>query len=214
MKNIILFFLVLFNPILLFSEVGPLTTTFYVVRHSQTDWNLEKKIQGHSDIPLNEAGKQEAQLLAETIRDISFSICFTLDLKRAYETALILTCNHPMKIPIIVDSRLRERNCGIWEGAPYADFYAAAPNGWHDIESNEEMQSRSIQCLTEIAEAHPGKHILLVTHGGIMRNLILSILALDWPEESIITKNGSVLILERSHDGWRITGMHQISISG
>jgi len=187
--------------------------TFYIVRHGQTDWNREKRIQGHSDVPLNEAGKAEAAELAHALNDISFSACFSSDLQRAYETARILILDQPVQMPITVDERLRERNCGCWEGFYYSDFYAAGPAAVQDLESSTALQQRIFQFLQQCAEERSGDSILVVTHGGVLRNLILQILALEVSEERITTKNTAVLKLEYAHGQWSVKEMREIQIS-
>ncbi len=110
----ILFYLLFIPCAFLFSAENPdeAATVFYIVRHGQTDWNVQKKIQGHADIPLNDTGRAQAAELSETLGPIAFDYCFSSDLQRAAETALILNRNSSIQ----VDQRLRERNFGPWEG--------------------------------------------------------------------------------------------------
>lgn len=188
----------------LVSQEQFLATTLYVVRHGQTDWNIQERIQGQSDfpIPLNETGRAEAVKLASQIQDIAFSTCFSSDLQRAYETALILITER--SIPIITDKRLRERTLGHWEGHYFSEFYAAGPEEKTDVESNESMQQRALESLEEIANQYKGDSVLIVTHGGIMRNLIFRILKPDCAIDDIETKNTAILKLTYSNGQWVI----------
>lgn len=140
----------------------------YFVRHCQTDWSLEKRIQGHASIPLNTHGRQEAKQLKLTLDSIDFTYCFSSDLARAYETAQILTKDRHIKIT--ADPRLRERNYGKWQGMPNQSL----PENPTGIETDQEMHQRISDFLKEMAYT-PGK-ILVVTHWGVIREVMSQIL--------------------------------------
>lgn len=145
-------------------------TTFYIVRHGQTDWNVLKRIQGHTDIPLNDTGRQEVQNLFKEFKKIGFSVCYSSDLSRAKETADILIQGRPIKI--LYDKRLRERYFAHWEGLYFADYTKAAPSEIAQTETNEEMLKRTLDHLKETAEMHSSENVLTVTHGGVIRLLL------------------------------------------
>ncbi|MBP5726927.1 MAG: histidine phosphatase family protein, partial [Clostridia bacterium] len=86
----------------------------YIIRHGKTDWNVRHKMQGRTDIPLNEEGRQMAEAAREEYRDIHFDICFSSPLIRAKETAEILLRDR--NIPILTDDRLLEMSFGRFEG--------------------------------------------------------------------------------------------------
>ena len=187
--------------------------TFYIVRHGQTDWNLQKKVQGQTDIPLNDNGKMEAKKLADELKDINFTACFSSDLQRAYETAYIITQSSHQPLPIKTDSRMRERNFGSWEGHLSAELYSASLNERLDVESNTSIQERTLQCLEEIAIAQPkGSRILVVSHGGVIRCLILRILELNCSIDEIETKNASVLKLSYTNGKWKVESLQGITL--
>ena len=85
----------------------------YIVRHGQTDWNVQHKAQGRSDIPLNETGRRQAEELRDKIKDIKFDAVYASPLKRARETAEIATDG---EYKIVFDDRLMERSFGDFEG--------------------------------------------------------------------------------------------------
>lgn len=172
-------------------------TTLYIVRHGQTDWNVEKRIQGVSDIPLNEAGKLQVAALRDMLNSLSFSYCYSSDLQRAVQTAHILLEGNGF-VPVQLDSRLRQRNFGSWEGRLYDELHDSLQ--WQrQVESDTAMQERIVTCLYEIAERHKGAYILIITHGGVMRNLIATASTVFKPEE-IQVENMAILTL-KIYDG-------------
>lgn len=180
----------------------------YLVRHGQTDWNVLEKVQGHRDIPLNKKGKEEAKNLSKTLQNTSFSAHYSSDLKRAHETAQILT---EYEHPIQTDQRLRERNLGSWEGKLYHHLDNAPPEKKTDVESNLAMKERTFHFLTELTDKHSAGNILVVTHGGIIRNLLVHLLSL--PEEEIITPNTGLCILKFEDSTWSVHDLHNIEIA-
>lgn len=145
----------------------------YLVRHGQTDWNIAKKTQGHTDIPLNDFGKKEAERVSERFSSIPISKIISSDLIRAKETAEII--NVRTKCPLIVDKRLREINYGILEGVERNKL----PSNIWDIFNNEpnklnaepmtRVYSRIKSFFDELEEQ---KNILIVTHGGALRMIM------------------------------------------
>ena len=145
----------------------------YLVRHGQTDWNIAKKTQGHTDIPLNDFGKKEAERVSEIFSSIPISKIISSDLIRAKETAEII--NVRTKCPLIVDKRLREINYGILEGVERNKL----PSNIWDIFNNEpnklnaepmiRVYSRIKSFFDELEEQ---KNILIVTHGGALRMIM------------------------------------------
>ncbi len=138
----------------------------YVVRHGQTDWNIEHRIQGHQDIPLNDKGVEEANFLKDELSDIDFDLVFSSPLKRAYKTAEIIT-----KKPIRIDDRLIERYNGKLEGCNDLDLIRTLP--WNeDIDTEYEyerfsdLRNRVYEFLDEIINKYQDKNILIVTHAG------------------------------------------------
>ena len=176
---LILFLISIFSGQLFSLEAHSEQTTLYFVRHGQTDWNVQGKLQGHADIPLNNAGRAEAAGLSERISEIDFDICFSSDLQRAIETAQILTATRPLTIKSV--SALRERNFGLWEGRLFSELleYEKGGQPFPDIENDEEIQRRISPLLDEIVSNYPGATILVVTHGGVIRSLLAHLLNID-----------------------------------
>ncbi len=155
-------------------------TEFWLVRHGQTDWNVEGRYQGQADLPLNEIGIQQARELAEKICEVDFDKIFASDLERARETAKILAGDRP----VWLDPRLREINQGEWEGMLFADIRRRFANFFADHredplnsrppggESLQEVSDRVLSCVEEIAAENKGKRILLVAHGLSLATII------------------------------------------
>ncbi|MCY9021885.1 histidine phosphatase family protein, partial [Priestia megaterium] len=145
----------------------------YLIRHGQTDWNKNKLIQGHADIPLNEAGKQQAKRIAERFRDIHIDVIYTSDLLRAQETAREIAAAAKVE-KIEVCEQLRERSFGELESKDVEVLHELVPNyatNWgeeplYNIETLEAAQERMIRRLTEIMEKSIGKKVAVVSHGA------------------------------------------------
>ena len=138
----------------------------YIVRHGQTDWNLEHRIQGHMDIPLNDNGRRDAKRAKEELKDIEFDVVFSSPLSRALETAQIIT-DHD----IIIDDRLIERGNGTLEGCNNRDIIDNIP--WNSetvieygVEPLSAITKRTNEFLDEIINNYPDKNILIFTHAG------------------------------------------------
>lgn len=152
-------------------------TTLVLVRHGETDWNLHRRVQGHSDPPLNDTGRAQARALAEALAGEQIDAIYSSDLRRAHETARIVAERRGLEVTAV--RGLRERNFGSWEGLTDGEvlerFPSAAYGPWGDGETREEMCARVTEALRAIAEAHPGGTVLVVTHGGPMRSLLSEI---------------------------------------
>jgi broad specificity phosphatase PhoE len=141
-------------------------TVLLIVRHGETDWNAERRWQGHADIPLNARGREQAQALAEELADERVDAIYTSDLSRARDTAEIVGTR--VGVPVVVVAGLREVDVGPIEGLTAEE--ASAFDGWQG-ESRESHSARVLGALDEIAERHPDEHVLVVTHGGSMRRM-------------------------------------------
>lgn len=146
----------------------------YLVRHGQTDWNIEKKTQGHTDIPLNENGMKQARVLAQKISHLKIDKIISSDLLRAKETAEII--NESFGKEIILDTRIREINYGILEGVPRDTL---TQDTWDIFNNNPEQLKaepkvhifeRIKSFFDELQDSKD--NILIVTHGGALRMIM------------------------------------------
>jgi len=139
-------------------------TTLLIARHGETDWNRARRWQGHADPPLNDFGREQARALAATVTEID--AIYASDLARARQTAEIVGAEHG--VPVRVEPRLREVDVGEWSGLTNDEIAERFPGAtqWTDGETREAMGERVVAALLEIAAAHPGGRVLVVTHGG------------------------------------------------
>jgi broad specificity phosphatase PhoE len=140
-------------------------TTLLLVRHGETDWNAEGRLQGHTDTPLNELGRRQARTLADEVAGDGIEAVYSSDLARARETAEIVA--ERLGLAVVLDPDLRERDWGTWEGLTGAERERVELVG----EPTEAHRDRMLRALRSIAAGHPGGRVLVVTHGGSMRRV-------------------------------------------
>ncbi|MBC8056780.1 MAG: histidine phosphatase family protein [Rhizobiales bacterium] len=174
-------------------EADQQPTRVLAIRHGETAWNVDGRIQGHLDVPLNATGRRQAQQLARALADEDIAAIYASDLLRALETAQNVA--HGRGLGVATDVGLRERGFGEFEGLSHADINLrwpleaerwrrrdpsfGAPGG----ETLAAFYARSIETATRLAGLHPGQTIALVAHGGVMDCLYraASRVALDAP---------------------------------
>jgi broad specificity phosphatase PhoE len=140
-------------------------TTLLLVRHGETDWNAEGRLQGHTDRPLNEVGRRQATALADRLDGDEITAVYASDLARARETAEILA--ERLGLAVVTDPDLRERNWGSWEGLTGTERDGVEYVG----EASDAHGERVLRAVRRIAEVHPGERIVVVTHGGSLRRI-------------------------------------------
>jgi probable phosphoglycerate mutase len=168
---------------------------FYIFRHGETDWNRERRCQGHTNTALNENGLMQAMSLAERMLTISLDIVVTSDLERALVTGQTVALKK--NIPLIIDRRLREMSYGEAEGMLYEDaIQSFGVELWQKLQSfkpeNDQVgfpggetrkisRDRFLQALHHIIETTDHQAIGISTHGGALRNALHSFLPEDHP---------------------------------
>lgn len=157
-------------------------TEILLIRHGETDWNAEKRLQGHLDIPLNAEGRRQAAAAGQALLNEPLDAIFSSDLLRAQQTAQEVAA--PRGMTVHVDPGLRERCYGAFEGMLYAEIsqrYPEAFAAWraHDVDARfpegervaetlREFADRAIGTITRIVNARQYRKIALVTHGGVL----------------------------------------------
>ena len=143
----------------------------YFVRHGQTDWNIQNRLQGSSDIPLNSTGIEQAHILADKLRSTHFDYIISSPLNRALNTANIINQNR--NIPLTIDDSLVERGFGCLEGIKGDEYDKnlfwdyAKDYHYKDVESIQDFFKRIHTYLDTLIKTYPEKTLLLVSHNGV-----------------------------------------------
>ena len=142
----------------------------YIVRHGQTDWNVEGRYAGRIDVELNEKGVRQAEIIRESMKNIKFDLVFSSPLKRAYKTAQIICDDDNQNINI--DERIIERSNGDLEGKLKSEIDVEIDFNNPDekrmnIENIVDFRNRITNFFESITKKYKGKNILVVTHAGV-----------------------------------------------
>ncbi|CAM5785581.1 histidine phosphatase family protein [Rhizobacter fulvus] len=153
-------------------------TRVLAIRHGETAWNVDGRIQGQLDVPLNETGRWQVHRLALAVAEEDIAAVYSSDLLRALETAQAVA--RGSGDPVVTDTGLRERGFGTFEGMSYAEINERWPDmgerwrrrdptfGAPGGETLNDFYARSIAAASRLAALHPGQTIALVSHGGVM----------------------------------------------
>lgn len=171
-----------------------------MLRHGQTEWNAGNRMQGQLDTELSELGRDQAVAAAEVLAKRHPLLIVSSDLRRAYDTAVVLA--ERTGLPLVVDARLRETHLGDWQAMTHSEVDAAAPGArvtwrndatWapHGGESRVDVARRSLPLITELVDSQsdwgadePDRPVVLVAHGGLIAALTARLLGLpvdNWP---------------------------------
>jgi probable phosphoglycerate mutase len=153
-------------------------TRIVAIRHGETSWNVDARIQGQLDVGLNDTGRWQALRLAQALADERLDAIYSSDLGRAWQTAQALA--QQAGVMLRADARLRERGFGIFEGLTFAEIeqrFAPQAQRWRARDASfgpdggETLQTfvaRAVDAVASIASRHRGEHIAVVTHGGVL----------------------------------------------
>lgn len=153
-------------------------TRIVAIRHGETAWNKDTRLQGHLDIALNETGRWQAQRVAHALRDEPVAAIYSSDLQRAHHTAQAI--GQAVQRPVRTHRQLRERSFGHFEGKTWAELktgWPAEAQAWRQRvpdfaptggENLLQLRARIAQVLDELAARHIGEQIVLVAHGGVL----------------------------------------------
>ena len=187
----------------------------YIFRHGETDWNFRRRIQGHTDIPLNVQGRAQARDLAERLLRYPIQAILSSDLARARQTAEIVADR--LQIPVFCDSRLREASFGDAEGLTVEEiierFGISAWNKWRSAdpydwdfafpggEPKRRTLERAAAVLEDFLRRHSFRTVAVSTHGGIIRTLVRSCVG---PESGVVSiQNCAVHVMDRHEQQWK-----------
>jgi len=191
-------------------------TTFFIVRHGETVWNKEQRLQGWLDSPLSEMGILHAQKLAEHLIDIPFTVAYCSTSERARETARYLTAGR--ELAMHYEDDLREIFLGNWQGKTVEDIMATNRFDYElytnypaqfvatHTESFGAVTERAMYTLKNIAKIYPHEHILIVSHAVTIKCIINAILGrgIDQLWSAPYIEGTSVTIIDRLEESWHI----------
>lgn len=162
-------------------------TVLTLVRHGETDWNRERRIQGTTDVPLNDLGVAQARAAGRALAGGGYRAVYSSSLSRALETARIIAAAIGAPAPVVYDE-LRERSFGQAEGMTGPEIAANFPEGIPDQETRDAVVRRALPVLEDIAGRHRGESVIVVTHGAVISSVVrrLSDDALPLPGEAIL----------------------------
>lgn len=176
--------------------------TLAFIRHGQTDWNFARRLQGSSDIPLNDTGRRQAREAAVTLQEWTWDAVVSSPLSRARETAEIIATDLGLALGPAYPE-LVERDYGPWEGESSAEIMGRWPDRrYPGAEPIDDMVERCLVALARIHEDFGDKNVVIVCHGTIAKYTLIRLTG--YPVD--IIENGSVSALERDtdSDGWRV----------
>lgn len=190
-------------------------TQVFVVRHGETTWNQEGRLQGHNDSPLTTKGIAQAKALGENLKNHEFDAIYSSDLPRARNTAEHIATEKHCHIKL--DVELRERNLGIFQGFTRAELmlkYPQQAKRYMDFEpdfvipqgeSLTQFRQRCMRCFNRIAEAHPEGKILVVTHGGVLTNLFKTVVGIPLEtQRNFVLLNTSLNVFSYKQGQWML----------
>lgn len=147
-------------------------TVLGLMRHGQTDWNIELRLQGSSDIPLNETGREQARLASKKLNLGDWDLVLASPLSRATETAGIIA--HQLGLEVVIVPELVERSFGVAEGLSHPQWRELYESGKPipGLETIDELRVRAEAALRLIASNYDGRKVLAVSHGAFIRKLL------------------------------------------
>lgn len=197
---------------------------FYFLRHGETTWNAEGRFCGSTDVPLSEAGRLQAQLLASRMKPLCVDALYSSPLRRALETARLI--GEAVGCEAVVDPRLAELNYGAWEGMTIeeiqrtsaATYYAwvadpgslAPPEGG---ESGAQLIERATPFLSDVGQRHASGNVVVVSHKTVCRLLACHIMGVPLSEyrRRIPMDNAALNIFEAREGNWRVVTLNDTS---
>ena len=196
-------------------------TEIILIRHGETEWNSQQRMQGHSNSDLSSVGQAQIQALGQWMKNVPFDLIYSSDSLRAKQTAESITqfSGHELQF----DQRLREKNLGVFEGLTSEEARERHPEVFRlfktagskyvidEGESTQQLQDRALEIVDEIRIKHPEERVLLVTHGGFIRVVMKHSLglSLETPTRFLIRNTGVFRLVWE--DKWIVSQMGGVS---
>lgn len=198
-----------------------------LIRHGETQWNIEGRYQGQEDTHLSERGLKQGHLVAEGLKDTPIDVAISSPLERSYMTCKFCADLH--QLPVLKDERLLEINHGEWEGCLAGEIEAEYPmefSQWHKQpqlvtmpgpggESLEDVRRRVRDAFNEYAAIYPGKTVLVAAHDAVNKAIICDIMGLDMSHFwQIKQDNTCINVLEYDNGQWRVVLLNSTAHMG
>lgn len=179
-----------------------------LVRHGETEWNVHGRLQGSSDVPLNDTGRAQAHEAGLRLAERHWDLIVTSPLSRASETASIIGGQLGLDTPAEY-ADLVERHYGEAEGLTDWEAYHEWPHGWYPgLEPRSSVAERGLRAVADLASEHPESSVVVVTHGGVIR----AILDVVHTRRSPRILNAAVSTLTIDDDGWRVHSINDVAV--
>ena len=180
-------------------------TILGLLRHGQTDWNIDLRLQGSTDIPLNETGREQARIAAAHLNREDWDIIIASPLSRAKDTADIVAQELGMNVVIVPE--LIERSFGVAEGLDHASWRKLYESHQviEGLESLEDLRTRTVHLLEIIANEYSGQRVLAVSHGAFIRKVLTIVTNGELPREGERLSNASLNRFMHADGLWTIT---------
>ena len=196
---------------------------FYFVRHGETEWNAQGRWCGRTDGPLSDAGRRQAELLAQRLRLLAFEALYSSPLGRALETAR--TIGKAIELEPVVDQRLVELSYGVWEGKTYEETRRVAPEDYRAWEADPasvappqgetgvQLVERVRPFLDELAQRHLTGNVVVVCHRTVCRLIACHIMGIPLSEyrQRIPMANAALNIFAAEKGNWRVVALNDTS---
>jgi len=193
-------------------------TTFYFVRHGESEANAKRRFAGRSDSPLTERGREQARAVAETLADTTFDRVVATPLHRSLDTAKVIA--ERLRLPVEIEPDLIEIDVGDRTGAAW-DETRALPNwrddgfvAWPNGETLDQVLARSLGALRRLARETPGGRVLVVGHGGVTRILVSHFLGILPQLDRSRAHNTNLTVLVFDGETGRLEKVHESSHLG
>ncbi|MEZ4657541.1 MAG: histidine phosphatase family protein [Caldilineaceae bacterium] len=198
-------------------------TELILIRHGETHWNTDHRMQGQQDSPLTARGRAQAQAVAERLRHTTFHHIYASDLQRVLDTAQPLA--HYTGHEIRVERQLRERAYGVFEGLTFADAEREHPEVFAEYsndryapdfeipgaETVRQLSERGQAILQALVERHPGERVVIFSHGGLLAAILRHTLGVPLGvRHSFSLANGSLSLIEHAASEWRVVTLGDV----
>ncbi|WP_456265429.1 MULTISPECIES: histidine phosphatase family protein [unclassified Bacillus (in: firmicutes)] len=185
-------------------------TTICLVRHGETDWNAAKRIQGRTDIPLNDTGKWQAEQTGLYLKDVHWDVVISSPLTRAKETAHLIL-NH-VHAPLVIMEDFIERDYGDAEGMSFEERQKLFPDKQYpNMEPLETIQNRMLEGIEKVRAAYPDQHVLIVAHGAAIHALLTTLADEHMSLQNTRLVNACLNYVEWSNDKWKVLDYNVVS---